>query len=249
MRWGRPRRRPPGPPPCEGERAAPSGCRAPGLSRRAATPCPRGTGPAGLPAGSHHVFSQAAQTHLQVLPSAAASGNERPFVSISRPLRSSPPCPAPGRGLGPGAAARRGAGPAGRPGLCPRLLPARLRVTGPGGGGVNPRRRDGGGLLAAPPGNAPPRRGTKAAGPVRGAASGRACAGRRGALAGGRSSYRGELLYRLKTAHARLLWKVLSNASGVRALRGVTRVRAAGAPGREQLRVAGGELSPGLDSV
>lgn len=169
-------------------------------------------------------------------PSAAPSARPRPALRPAVALARGPP---PGAERGPRGA--RGSARGFSPPACG--LPAR------GGGGVNPRRRDGGGLLAAPPGNAPPRRGTKAAGPVRGAASGRACAGRRGALAGGRSSYRGELLYRLKTAHARLLWKVLSNASGVRALRGVTRVRAAGAPGREQLRVAGGELSPGLDSV
>lgn len=151
VRWGRLRRRPPGLPPCNWERKprAAAGCQAWAGGRRHPVPAGRGlpgptrpAAPSAL-AGSHNVFSQAAQAHVQVLPSAAASGNSLvlPFAT-----RSALPLPAPSVALAevprPGLCSLRAGrpGPDCGPGLCPERGPAPLDGTGPAGGKPAPRR-------------------------------------------------------------------------------------------------------------
>lgn len=95
-----------------------AGCQAWAGGRRHPAPAGRGllgpTRPAARSplAGSNNVFSQAAQTHVQVLPSAAASGNSLLLPLATLGASSPGPVLGPGRGAAAGLCSLRGGRPA-----------------------------------------------------------------------------------------------------------------------------------------
>lgn len=175
---------------------------------------PPGPGPARPPVGGHNVLPQAAQTHLQVVPS--ASGN-----CLLLPLPTCPPCPAcPGPSLSLAEVPPQGAVPAGPGGLCP-LAPGWRTAPVAGLPGSRALRAPGNKSCAAGSGCSPSASGSHTS--------------RAGSTLGKQDLYRNEVLRSLESARARLFWKVVSCASGVWA--GFAR-----SAGRDEEKAAGATL-------